>query len=73
MIVSSIVVKQGKTEIDQWLRKSFSSPALKIVVTLAVLKSLGKIPSSKDNLNLCNKGLPKDPKQLLITPKIILS
>ena len=37
--------------------KSFSSPALKIAVTLAVCLSSGKIP--------CNKGLLKDPKTVL--------
>ena len=52
---------------------SFSSPALKIGVTLAVFKSSGKIPSSEDNLKTCNKGLLEDLKQLLITLKLISS
>ena len=34
-------------------------------MTLAASKSSGKIPSSKDNLKICNKGLLNDPKQLL--------
>ena len=47
--------------------------SLKIGVTLAVFKLSGKIPSSKDNLKICNKGLLKDQKQLLITLKLISS
>ena len=73
MIFSSILEKQDKTEIDQQLPKSFSSPALKIGVTLAVFKSSRKIPSSKDNLKICNKELLKDPKQLLTILKLISS
>ena len=33
----------------------------------------GKISSSEDNLKIFNKGLLKDPKQLLITLKLISS
>ena len=71
MIYSSILEKQDKTEIGRQLPKSFASPALKIGITLAVFKSSERIPSSKDNLKIGNKDLLKDPKQLLITSKLI--
>ena len=62
MNFSSILEKQDELEIGLYLPKSFSSSPLKIGVTLAILQSSGKIPSSKDNLKICNKGLLKDQK-----------
>ena len=50
MIFLSILENKIK---QRQLSKSFSYPALKIRVPLAVFKSSGKIPSSKDNLKIC--------------------
>ena len=52
MVFSNILENQGKTVTVWKLPKSFSSPALKIVVILAVFKSSGKISSYKDNLKV---------------------
>ena len=71
--VSSILEKQGKTEIGQQLSKSFLSPSLKIEVTFAVFKSSEKTLSPKDNLKICSKVLLTDPKQFLITLKLVSS
>ena len=62
MIFSSVLEKEDKVEIGRQLTKLFLSPTLKIGVSLAVFKSSEKIPSSKDNLKVCNKVLLKDPK-----------